>query len=121
MSITTDKEYRVLITHLPVREPNGQPERWRATVLGFPYIVEEAVSREQVIRQVQARIAEILRQSEIVTLTAPALSPLAVTEEDHALLAQGWDDHGLFKDDQEALKLFDDIEAERDRHLVGSE
>lgn len=121
MNITTDKEYRVLVTHSPVREPNGQPGRWWATVLGFPYIAEEAVSREQVIRQIQARLAEILRHSEVVTLTVPALSPVTATDDEGALLAQGWDDHGLFKDDPEALKLFDEIEEERDRHPVGNE
>jgi hypothetical protein len=121
MNTAIDKEYRVLVTHSPVREPNGQPGRWWATVLGFPYIAEEAVSREQVIQQIQARLAEILRHSEVVTLTVPALSPVAATEDENALLAQGWDDHGLFKDDLEALTLFDEIEEERDRHPVGSE
>lgn len=58
MNISTDKEYRVLVTQTPVSEPNGQPGRWRATVLGFPYIAEEAVSREQVIQQIQARLAD---------------------------------------------------------------
>jgi hypothetical protein len=111
----------VLVTHSPVSEPAGQPGRWWATVLGFPHIAEEAVSREQVIRQIQARLAEILRRSEIVTLTVPVLSSPAATEDDEALLAQGWDDHGLFKDDPEALKLFDEIEEERDRHPVGNE
>ena len=89
--------------------------------MGFPGIAEEGASREQVIRQIQARIVEILRHSEIVTLTVPALPSQAVTQGEDELLAQGWDDHGLFKDDPEALKLFDEIEEERDRHLVGSE
>jgi hypothetical protein len=120
MNTTTEKEYRALVTHSPVSEPSGQPGRWWATALGFPYIAEEAVSREQVIQQIQARLAEILRRSEIVTLSAPALSPVAATEED-ALLTQGRDDRGLFKDDPEALKLFDEIEEERDRHPVGNE
>lgn len=106
----------MLITHLPVSEPNSLP--WRATVLGFPHIVEEAVSREQVIEQIQARLAETLRRSEIVTLIVPTVSPSAAAEKDDALMAQGWDDHGLFKDDPEALKLFDEIEEERDRHLA---
>lgn len=116
MGMSIDKEFRVLVTQTPVSEPNGQPMRWRATALGFPDISEEGASREQVIRQIQARIVEILRHSEIVTLTVPAL-PL--TKGDEELLAQGWDDHGLFKNDPEALKLFDEIEEERDRHLVG--
>jgi hypothetical protein len=68
MSIAIDKEFRVLITQAPVREP----------------------------------------------------TPVA-TREDDELLAQGWDDHGLFKNDPEALKLFDEIEEKRDRLLVGDE
>lgn len=43
------------------------------------------------------------------------------TGETDVLRAQGWDDHGLFKDDPKALLLFDEIEEGRDRHLVGSE
>lgn len=116
LSIAIDKEFRVLVTQAPVREPNGSPGRWRATALGFPGVAEEGDSREQVIRQIQARIIEILRHAEIVTLTL--LSP-AVTKEEDELLAQGWDDHGLFKNDPEALKLFDEIEEERDHHRVG--
>lgn len=118
MSVVIDKEFRVLVTQTPVSDPNCQAVRWRAMALGFPDIAEEGASREQVIRQIQARILEILRHSEIVTLTVPAL-PL--TKEDEELLTQGWDDHGLFKNDPEALKLFDEIEEERDRHLVGDE
>jgi hypothetical protein len=121
MSAATNEEYRVLVTHLPASEPNGSPWRWRATVLGFPDIAEEGASREQVIEQIQARLAETLRRSEIVTVTVSTLSSPATTEEDDALGMQGWDDHGLFKDDPEALKLFDEIEEERDRHLVGNE
>jgi hypothetical protein len=50
-----------------------------------------------------------------------APTPLLVTNGTEADLAiQGWDYHGLFKDAPEALKLFDEIEEERDRHLVGS-
>ena len=118
MSIATDEEYKVLVTRSPASEPNGQQWHWRANVLGFPDLVEEADSREQVLRQIQSRIGELLRQAEIVTVTAPALLPAEETDELHA---QGWDDHGLFKDDPQALELFDEIEEERDRHLVGNE
>lgn len=45
----------------------------------------------------------------------------ALAEVTDTLPAQGWDDHGLFKDDPEALQLFDEIEEERDRHLVEGE
>lgn len=116
MNIAANEEYKVLVTHSPSSKPNGQQWHWRATVLGFPDLVEEAGSREQVLQQIQSRIGELLRQAEIVTVTAPA-----PTEETDVLRAQGWDDHGLFKNDPEALQLFDEIEEERDRHLVGTE
>ena len=120
MSIATDKKYKVLVTHFPLGERSERQGRWRATLLGFPYIIEEAFSREEVINQIKARIEEVLQNSEVITLTALAL-PLAMNGTDDDLAAQGWDDHGLFKDDPEALKLFDEIEEERDRNLVGSE
>ena len=118
MNTVANGEYSVLVTHLPASEPNGRPWRWRATLLGFPDIAEEAVSRDQVFQQIQKRLADLFRHSEIVTLPWPAASSPAATEDEAALRAQGWDDHGLFKGEPEALKLFDEIEAERDRHLV---
>jgi hypothetical protein len=120
MNTVANGQYSVLVTHLPASEPNGQPWRWRATLLGFPDIAEEALSRDQVLQQIQKRIADLFRHSEIVTLPLPSSSP-AVTEDEVALQAQGWDDHGLFKDDPEVLQLFDEIEAERNQHLVGNE
>lgn len=121
INAVTNEEYRVLVTHQPAVEPNGQSWRWRATVLEFPDIAEEGGSREQVIRQIQDRISEVLRHSEIVTLSVRSMPSLSVAAGNETLLAQGWDDHGLFKDDPEALRLFDEIEKERDRHPVGNE
>lgn len=119
MSSTAQKEYKVLLIHPSLAAPgSGQPRLWRATVLDFPSIVEEAGSREQVIMQIKARIDDILRHAEIVTLTALALPSVQEGPAD-ALTAQGWGDHGLFTDGPEALRLFDAIEAERDQHQVG--
>jgi len=121
MSIMATQEYKVLLTQkLLAESADGQSTCWRAMVLGFPYLVEEATSREQVIAQIQTRVEELIRNAEIITLTAPAL-PKAQNGADDELAAQGWDDRGLFKFDPEALKLFDEIEEERDRHLVGGE
>jgi len=118
MHITTNKEYKVLLTHQPLPVPTGgQQWQWRAMVLDFPSIVEEAFSREEVLNQIKVRIDEITRNAEVVILTAPAL-PLA-QESPEDLAAQGWDDHGLFRNDPEALQLFDAIEEERNRHPVG--
>jgi hypothetical protein len=120
MSATLTKEYKVLLTHYPQAEPEGQQEGWRATILGFPYIVEEASSREQALNQLKAKLDEITRNSEVVTLTAPVLPlPENGTEDEPA--AQGWNDHGLFREEREALQLFDEIEEARNRDVVGGE
>jgi len=117
MHITTNKEYKVLLTHQPLHtQADGQ--QWRAMVLEFPSIVEEALSREEVLKQIKIRIDEMTRNAEVVILTAPAL-PLAQESPEETLAAQGWDDHGLFRNDPEALQLFDAIEEGRDRHQVG--
>jgi hypothetical protein len=55
-----------------------------------------------------------------MTLTIPTL-PKAQSGTDDELTAQGWDDHGTFTSDAEALQLFDDIEEERNRHPFGGE
>src|SRR6266705_4615995 len=92
MHITTNKEYKVLLMHQPLQtQADGQ--QWRAMVLDFPSIVEEACSREEVLNQIKIRIDEMTRNAEVVILTAPAL-PLA-QESPEDLAAQGWDDHGL--------------------------
>lgn len=119
MHITTNKEYKVLLIHQPLHaSASGQQWQWRAMVLDLPSIVEEAFSREEVLNQIKARINEITRNAEVVILIAPAL-PLAQESSEEALAAQGWDDHGLFSNDPEALQLFDAIEEERNRHPVG--
>jgi len=119
MHITTNKEYKVLLMHQPLHAPTGgQQWHWQAMVLDFPSIVEEAFSREEVLNQIKVRIDEITRNAEVVILVAPAL-PLAQESPEEDLAAQGWDDHGLFRNDPEALQLFDAIEEERNRHPVG--
>ena len=117
----TNNEYSVLLTPPLVNGSNGHSGYWQATVMGFPNIAEQAFSREQVLRQVQDRLAEIMRHSEIVSLTVPASPTTVITEEEDKLRAMGWIHHGIFKDDPEALKLFDEIEEERNRHWVGGE
>ena len=120
MSAPRTKEYKVLLTHCLPPTPEDQREGWRATILGFPYIVEEAVSREQALSQLKARLDAMTLHSEVVTLTAPVLVPLENGTKDD-LAAQGWTDHGLLKEDPETLQLFEEIENERNRHLVGGE
>jgi len=118
---TTTQECNVLLTRKSTTElAPFQQTCWRATVLGLPDVVEEVSSREQVIAQIQSRVEELIRNAEIISLTATALSKAQNGAEDE-LAVQGWDDYGLFKSDPEALKLFDEIEEERNRHLAGGE
>ena len=119
MNTTTEQEYRVLITQSPASNANGT-HRWLATLLGFPFIVEEAVSRAQVIEKLKTRIANMALHTEIITLQAPAL-PIEENEIDPELAALGWDDYGQLKGDADALRMYDEIEQERDRHMVGGE
>jgi hypothetical protein len=117
MQTVSEHEYRVLMTHSPAAKTKGG-QRWRATLLGFPFIVEEAFSRDQAIAQIKAHIADMLTHAEIITLHAPAF-PIEVNGISNELTAQGWDDHGLFKDDVAALQIFDEIEHERDSYPIG--
>ncbi len=113
------QDYKGLMTQLPIPKLKGKP-MWRATLADYPSIVEEAFSREQAIDQIQKRIVDMLSHTEVITLRVPIqrLEPNGVPDE---LAAQGWADYGIFKDDPEALKLFDAIEQERSCHLVGGE
>ena len=120
-NVSANNQYSVLLTAPHVNGANGsngQAGYWHATVMGFPDIAEKAASREQVLQQIQNRLSEIMRYSEIVSLNLPvATAPPTVTTDEDRLRALGWDDHGLFKDYPEAMKLFDEIEEERNRNL----
>lgn len=118
MQTVPQQDYKVLMTRSPVAKANGG-QRWRATLLGFPTIVEEAFSRDQAIKQIEARLADMLAHAEIITLHGPAL-PMEMNGNSDELAALGWDDYGLFKDDPDALQLFDEVERERNNHLVGA-
>lgn len=117
MQTVAQQEYKILMTHSPTAKTKGE-QRWRATLLGFPNIVEEAFSRDQALKQIEARLADMLTHAEIITLHGPAL-PVEANSSHDELAVQGWDDHGLFKDEPDALQLFDEIERDRDNHLVG--
>jgi len=118
MQTVPQQEYKVLMTRSPMAKANGG-QRWRATLLGFPDIVEEAFTRDQALKQIEARLADMLAHAEIITLHGPAL-PVEMNGNSDELAALGWDDYGLFKHDADALQLFDEIEQERDRTLVDS-
>ncbi|MEM7535503.1 MAG: hypothetical protein AAF639_25225 [Chloroflexota bacterium] len=148
MQLASNQEYQIFLTHIRAASTNGDsPEQhWWATLLGFPFIVETAVTRHQVLKQIKQRIADMLQNAEIVTVHASELAELGASEPaDHTastnrtgiekveyegeeyeidhdkLQGMGWTHYGIFKDDSEALLLFDEIEEERNKHWVGGD
>lgn len=113
---TAERDYQVLLTPFAAFTPEGGTH-WRATLLEFPTIVEEAFSRAQAIQQIKERIAEMVTYAEVVTLHAPAL-PVKMNGYQDELTAQGWDDHSLFHGDEDALQLFEEIEQSRNTQMV---
>ena len=73
-----------------------------------------ACSREQAPAGIEQRLAELLRQSEIVTIRIPAAAQNGASE----MEALGYRHFGVFANDPDALKLFDEIEEARNQHLV---
>ena len=144
LPLSENQEYQIFLTQIPAHQTNGDSPKpyWWATLLGFPFIVETSDSRHQVLMQVKQRIADMLKNAEIVTVRAseldelgevePLPSSVSAMEEQHnveedddidheQLRAMGWTHYGIFKDDPEALLLFDEIEEERNKHWVGGD
>lgn len=117
MQTAIQQEYKVLMMRSPTAKVKGG-HHWRATLLGFPNIVEEAFSRDEAIKQIEARLADLLTDAEIITVHA-LTQTIAANDSTDELATQGWDDYGIFKDDPAALQIFEEIEQERARNLVG--
>jgi hypothetical protein len=90
-----------------------QHEVWRAVVLQMPHLVAEGDSREQVLAVIKKMLTQSVRRAEVVTL-----SLLDQAEIEDPLVAKGYRHYGIFADDPEALKLFDEIEEERNKHVI---
>ena len=90
-----------------------QPEVWRAVVLQMPHLVAEGENREEVLAVIKEMLTQSVRRAEVVTLS---LSDQEEAED--PLVANGYRHYGIFADDPEALKLFDEIEEERNKHIV---
>lgn len=114
MTSVEQQNYQVLIT----RE-NGQAA-WRAVVLGMPAVSAHADSREKVIEQIRENLSAVLQWAEVITVT-PAVASNGNQPARDDLAAMGWKYHGIFNDDPEALKLFDEIEEERGKHFIEPE
>ncbi len=109
-------EYAVVIT----KEPDS---RWQAVVQGWPDCKAEADTREQVITDLKARMAQRLRYTEVIHLEAPAPTlpaPGLNGAADYTTFVEEWPDFGVFRDDPMLDELFDEIERRRDAHLAGA-
>ncbi len=112
MNHTTNTEYRILLTGQPT--PESGSSCWRATVLGLPELTAEACSRAAALELIQRRLAEFLSQAEVVTVSVPTAALNGASE----MEALGYRHFGVFANDPEALRLFDEIEVARNQHLV---
>ncbi len=104
-------EVQVLLTEEARLDQPG--ELWRAVVLQMPHLKTEGQSREQVLSAIKNLLTQSVRHAEIVTLSLTNGSETA-----DPIAAQGYRHYGIFADDPEALKLFDEIEEERNKHLI---
>ena len=134
-TLDANQEYQIFLTHIPAVSSNGSsPEpHWWATLLGFPFIVETAVTRHQVLIQIKQWIADMFKNAEIVTVRASELAELMVAKSEPSfkekdddrdreqLVAMGWDDYGSYSNEPDAMLLFDEIEEERNKHWVGGD
>lgn len=90
-----------------------QHEIWRAVVLQMPHLVAEGRSRKQALSVIKKMLNQSVRSAEIVTLT--------LADQDSTtdpIATQGYRHYGLFENDPEAIKLFDEIEEERNKNVV---
>ena len=104
-------EVHVLVTE--EISDDQQHEVWRAVVLQMPHLVAEGQSREQVLAAIKKMLNRSVRSAEVVTLS------LTKQEETAApLAARGYQHYGIFENDPEAMKLFNEIEEERNKHII---
>ena len=103
-------EVQVLVTEeIPTENPQ---KAWRAVVTQMPHLIAEGESREEVIAEIRKLLAGSVRHAEVVTI------PLTNGAQEDTLSAKGYRHYGIFENDPEALKLFDEIEEERNKHFV---
>ena len=104
-------QYTVILT----RENDGI----HATVPEMPKCHAKSETRAGVLSLIRNNILETLRKSEIVQLSIPEETKPDKTENsetDWRLFG-----YGVFKNDPEWGKLFDEIESDRDLSLTGKE
>jgi len=98
--IEAKMEYTVFLTQQPDR-------RWRATIPDLPNCVVEAATRSEALVNIQRLAVAVFKRSEVVRLQIPM-------DVDGQPIG-----FGAFQDDPTLASLFDEIERQRDSHVVG--
>ena len=103
-------EYTVILTRQP-----GAP--WRAAVPILPDCAVEAPTREQALEKIRERITVVTSHSEVLRLRVPA-APKTTGEQLSEASQTPWQWFGAFQNDPTWGLLFDEIERQRDAHLM---
>lgn len=100
--------------------------KWKAQVIAFPQFTAEGNSRDAVLAEIKEQLATLEAESEIVRVPIRhreelPMEPAHPLDEELAaqLRAKGYEYFGAFADDPGAFELFDEIERQRDQHLIG--
>jgi len=104
-------EYTVVLTRRP-----GAP--WQAAVPFLPNCTVEAPTRTEVLEKIRERIIVVTSCSEVLRLRVP-IAPQATDEQPPEASLIPWQWFGAFRDDPTWGLLFDEIERQRDAHLMG--
>lgn len=103
-------EYTVIITRQP-----GM--RWRATVPALPDCVAEAPTRDEVLEHIREQIKQVMLYSEVVRLQVPVVPEITETPSAETIQTP-WHWFGFFQDDPTWADLFDEIERQRNEHVI---
>ena len=103
-------EYTIFLT----QQPNAP---WRAVVHELPDCTVEAPTRAEALERIQQRITSIARSTEVVRIPVAVL-PKNV-QETPLFTQTPWHWFGISQDNAIASALYDEIEQQRERHLIG--
>ncbi len=102
-------EYTVFLT----QQSNSQ---WRAVIPDLPDCIVEANTRTEALKNIRQRAVALFNRTEVLRLDLPILPESADKQPPEASLRSLG--YGVFKDDSSLDSLFDEIERQRDAHLI---
>ena len=108
-----EMEYTVVLTQRHELTP-----LWSATVPALPGCTVEAPSRLEALEKIRRRITEVASRTELVRVDVPAV-PVTDGDQRTGPVSTPWEWYGAFKGDATWDQLFDEIERQRDAHLMG--